>query len=105
MGATGKFENLKGKPVEGYEIHMGTTTPYEDLTEFTFKRSGFCRGNVYGTYVHGFFDRKEILEAVTGATGIMDYKAFKETQYDLLAETLRENLDMDYIYKIMGIKR
>ena len=104
-GATGKFEGLKGKPVEGYEIHMGTTTPYENLTEFTSERTGFCKGNVYGTYIHGFFDRKEILEAVTGFEVTMDYKAFRETQYDLLAEQLRAALDMDYIYEIMGIKR
>jgi len=104
-GATGKFEGLKGKSVEGYEIHMGTTTPYENLTEFTSERTGFCKGNVYGTYIHGFFDRKEILEAVTGFEVTMDYKAFRETQYDLLAEQLRAALDMDYIYEIMGIKR
>ncbi|MBO7386737.1 MAG: cobyric acid synthase, partial [Lachnospiraceae bacterium] len=103
--STGKFEGLKGKPVEGYEIHMGTTTPYEDLTEFTSERTGFCQGNVYGTYVHGFFDRKEVLEAVTGFEDTMDYGAFRETQYDLLAKVLRESLDMDYIYEIMGIKR
>ena len=75
------------------------------MTEFTSERTGFCQGNVYGTYVHGFFDRKEVLEAVTGFEDTMDYEAFRETQYDLLAKVLRESLDMDYIYEIMGIKR
>ena len=30
---------------------------------------------------------------------------FKESQYDLLAKTLREHLDMKKIYKIMGLER
>ncbi len=34
-----------------------------------------------------------------------DYKAYKEEQYDLLAEELRRHLDMDSIYRIMGVRR
>ena len=32
---------------------------------------------------------------------MMDYAAFKETQYNKLADTLREYLDMDHIYSIL----
>ena len=30
-----------------------------------------------------------------------DYRAFKESQYDRLADEMRKNLDIDLIYKIM----
>ncbi|MNO03518.1 hypothetical protein D3C81_2242480 [compost metagenome] len=31
----------------------------------------------------------------------LDFNAYKESQYNLLADTVRENLDMDLIYHIM----
>ncbi len=114
-GTTGILEGLAGVEVSGYEIHMGNTTPYEEVTEFTSGGSGYCKGNVYGTYVHGFFDNaavaKAVVEKVASAngkdvltTGMQDYAAYKESQYDLLAAELRKSLDMAYIYKIMGMK-
>ena len=30
-----------------------------------------------------------------------DYRAYKEQQYDLLADAVRKNLDMDMIYRIL----
>ena len=30
-----------------------------------------------------------------------DYSAYKEQQYDLLADAVRKNLDMDMIYRIV----
>lgn len=70
--------------------------------------------NVYGTYVHGIFDREgvavKIAEALAGKKGVvlenavsMDFTAFKETQYDLLAEGLRSSLDMKKIYEILEL--
>ena len=114
VSATGILEKLKGAPVTGYEIHMGETHPTQDLTEFTSGKTGYCKGNVYGTYVHGFFDKKEILEGVvksvsesrgkkTDTTLVEDYKDRKEIAYDKLAENLRNSLDMDYIYKVLGL--
>lgn len=31
----------------------------------------------------------------------VDYQSFKESQYDLLADGLRKNLDMEKIYQIL----
>ena len=95
---------------------MGETVPFEDLAEFTSDRTGYCRGNIYGSYVHGLFDEKDIakgiIELVSGrrgrsvnTDGILDQAQFKEKQYDLLADCLRENLDMDKIYDIMSVKK
>ncbi|MCR4609587.1 MAG: cobyric acid synthase [Eubacterium sp.] len=71
-------------------------------------------GNVYGSYVHGIFDDSDIawtlvrtlaerkgLELDETNGGAVSYKDFKEQQYDALADVLRENLDMEYIYSVM----
>ena len=114
--ASGILSGLKGKAVQGYEIHMGETVPCGEVRAFTSGGSGYCAGNVYGTYVHGFFDRKEILTSTAAALlgkgnetadllHLEDYAEFKEEQYNRLARILRQNLDMDYIYDIMGLVR
>ncbi|MCR5268196.1 MAG: cobyric acid synthase [Lachnospiraceae bacterium] len=113
--ATGVLSGLAGLEVSGYEIHMGKTKPVGAAAEFTSDGSGCCMGNVYGTYLHGFFDGKEILctvlESIAAANGktadltnVSDYAAYKDGQYDLLAAALKEHLDMDLICKIMGLK-
>ncbi len=115
-GATGILKGLEGTPSGGYEIHMGKTVPSGEVTEFTSDGTGYCSGNVYGTYIHGFFDRKEVLKGVmeriskasgkeTDTGGVLDYAEFKETQYDLLAGKLKDSLDMDLIYRILGVDR
>ena len=112
--ATGVLSHLAGKRVQGYEIHMGSTYPDGEVYEFTSGQTGYCRDNIYGSYVHGLFDRAEIMTSLMEAAcraknkeadikGAVDYAAFKEQQYDILAQTLRQSLDMDYLYSIMGL--
>lgn len=114
IGATGVLSGLGGLEVEGYEIHMGKTVPYEDVSEFTSESTGYCTGNVYGTYIHGFFDNKEIVSSIVeriaeqngkniSTKDVKDYSEFKDSQYDILAKELKDSLDMDYIYHVMGI--
>ena len=125
-GAFGKTEGvlagIEGTRIEGYEIHMGETVRKEETEAFTFiddqnradsdKLDGAQKGNVYGTYVHGIFDKEEVAERIVEALaknkGIameqihgVDYQTFKETQYDILADALREHLDMKKIYQIL----
>ncbi len=128
--ATGQFAELKGLEYTGYEIHMGSTrridvlgsdsmgntedTDSPAIVEFTEGQTGYASGNLYGTYIHGFFDRSEIVETVVqkiaDAKGIsfamnqvMDYQELKEQEYDLLANTMREFMDMKKIYEMMGL--
>jgi len=82
---------------------------------------GTACGNIYGTYVHGVFDApglaRKIIEILAAQKGVplqaaegkrdenaaaeTDLRTYKETQYDLLADTLRRHLDMKRIYEII----
>ena len=130
LHAGGILAGLSGVSFEGYEIHMGETTwaesypvgksmsamnEIQDGITGQVKADGLSSGNIYGTYVHGIFDTEEVVRRIVlslaekkgidlaeldGISGI-DYKAYKESQYDLLAAELRKHLDMDKIYSIM----
>ena len=99
---------LTGGSFEGYEIHMGQTF-YEEMERSVAVSENV---NVYGSYIHGLFDRGDtasaIVEALAVRKGITvengvfeDYRSFKEKQYDKLADTLREYLNMEEIYGIL----
>ena len=117
----GILGRLSGLLAEGYEIHMGTTSAIgevQPLLRLTDEKTGVEKsdgavcGNVYGCYVHGIFDRQEIstgfIASLLGAKGIgpdavkaQDYAAYKEEQYDKLAEIMRKSIDMDAVYDIL----
>ena len=117
VAPTGPMTSLAGAEFSGYEIHMGETTPtVEGLAEFTSEGTGYCRDNVYGAYVHGLFDGAEVVRRLVDAlarrrgiaieTGAaVDYAALKEREYDRLAATIREHLDMTLIYDVLGVAR
>ena len=88
---------------EGYEIHAGETSSNRPLLVMhDGKEDGYYKSNnCWGTYVHGIFDNAEIIRGVLKNNTIIDYKAFKEENYDLLADALRECMDMEYIYKTL----
>lgn len=101
-GLTGDFAALNGQRVHGYEIHMGRTNHYIYYQE----------GNVFGTYLHGFFDRDGLrnafVERLCRRKGIdpegrevVNYEAFKEAQFAKLSAALRASLDMARIYEIL----
>lgn len=113
-------DSLSGS-INGYEIHMGESTLREgtqpllritDSVTGETKLDGARSGNVYGTYVHGIFDgdgvAASVVDILAAKKGIsidtsltMSYDEYKETQYDFLAESLRESLDMEAIYQIL----
>ncbi|MBR2742512.1 MAG: cobyric acid synthase [Clostridia bacterium] len=101
----GIFSPLNGLSYEGYEIHMGRSE--KPLPPF------FGKGNVYGTYIHGIFDADGVCECVLRALcekkGVtfesaarFDAAEYKNRQYDLLSDTVRKNLDMGLIYRILN---
>lgn len=112
----GVFAALSGAELEGYEIHCGATfrgDGAEPLIRLEDGSPDGCqRGSVYGCYLHGFFDSEPCRRAVLGALarrkGVtlgappFDWKAYKERQYDALAQTLREHLDMQLIRRVVA---
>ncbi|MCM1303948.1 MAG: cobyric acid synthase [Lachnospiraceae bacterium] len=72
--------------------------------------------NICGTYIHGIFDKGTVASALvralaerkgiapadgTGTEICMDYRDFKEKQYDKLADALSQYLDMEEIYGML----
>jgi len=123
----GPFEGLKDTEVEGYEIHMGRTIIGNDiipLTTITEKLGEKVEivdgavsrdGRVFGTYIHGIFDSmaftRKFLNNIRKKkkwnpikSDIKSYKEFKEREYDRLAEVVRKSIDLDRVYRIMGVK-
>lgn len=120
----GALAALSNRPLSGYEIHMGRSSligeadslcSVTDRADGSQKLDGSFSGNVYGTYVHGIFDRGDlawtIVDSLAKRKGISlcsdrqaDYAAFKEEQYDRLAAGLRESLNMDDIYALLQME-
>lgn len=107
----GIFSELSGCSYQGYEIHMGSTHIEEASEEWKAPVYG-NRQNVYGSYIHGLFDQGYTAEAVVRALAkkkglsltegkIQDYRRFKETQYDKLADAMRMYFHMEEIYGML----
>ena len=102
-GVEGVLSGLNGMRYRGYEIHMGQSGG---------KKSVYERGDVYGSYIHGLFDENGIAECVVSALynrrglkfdadEVFDVRAYRESQYDKLAQTVRNALDMKLVYRIL----
>ena len=68
-------------------------------------------GSVWGSYVHGIFDKGAFARAFVDcllqakglepAADVEDWESYKARQYDILADGVRKALDMDQIYRIL----
>ena len=117
----GPLHSLHGAPIHGYEIHMGESRATQELGALSFvreetvqqeKKDGAWKGHIYGSYIHGIFNEgetvKRLVESLAQRKGvkleesiIVNQDTWKESQYDLLAETIREHIDMKAIYQIL----
>jgi len=70
-------------------------------------------GNVMGTYIHGVFDGVEFREYMINSLRIKKgiepkkskpYESIREKELDKLADIVRDSIDMETIYKIIGLK-
>jgi adenosylcobyric acid synthase len=115
----GVLSALSGQPVLGYEIHMGRTERRGGQPLVALGRGGTdhvedgCQcGNVYGCYLHGLFDRPEVTQALVGAllarkgldvasVRAVDMAAYRQRQYDVLADGIRTHTDMRLVHRII----
>lgn len=101
---TGIFSDLSGLEYEGYEIHMGKTTNNKNIVN---------NKNVYGSYIHGLFDKEDISKVIIqallkkkgksiDALKTFNMEQYKNEQYDILANEVKKALDIPKIYEIMN---
>ena len=95
---------------------MGETLPFGDAKKSPLLQLNDGRTDGYvvdnkcmGTYVHGILDNAPFVDfllqpfadKLTTTDTSFDYQAFKEEQYDRLAEHVRKHVDIEQIYKIL----
>ncbi|MFV0342168.1 MAG: cobyric acid synthase [Anaerocolumna sp.] len=113
----GVFSGFSLEHVSGYEIHMGNTEnlggchPMIQLEDGRIDGLSNEEGTIFGTYLHGIFDTKDLAKSIISMLaknkGIdielqsFDLAAYKEEQYDKLADLIRKSFDMNQIYKII----
>jgi cobyric acid synthase CobQ/L-threonine-O-3-phosphate decarboxylase len=104
--------------VRGYEIHHGHTrvlggqaAPVMTRKDGTVIGWGGETGSVWGTYLHGVFDadafRRSFLDRLRVRKGLSPLKTVQvaydlEAALDRLALVVRESLDMERIYRLLG---
>lgn len=114
LNTQGILQPLSMQSFSGYEIHMGHTTQTGNARAFTEAQGAVCgwqQKNCYATYVHGIFDESNISTGIinallaskqmAGITVAHDAEAYKNMQYNKLANVVREVLDMKKIYDIL----
>jgi len=102
--------------MQGYEIHMGETIPVQEapsspLNVFADGHPDgyFVDAKCMGTYIHGILDNPAFIdfllqpwqEKMDKASATFDYQAFKDEQYNKLADHIRQHVDMDKVYQIL----
>ena len=121
----GLLSKAEGATLEGYEIHMGSSVHRGDVAApFSISRVGQDAlsdgalaedGRTLGTYVHGLFNshqlRRAVLDQIAEWKGVAlppgnetGGQLSRDGEYDKLAETVRNSLDMDLLYGIVGLK-
>ena len=89
---------FEGQECQGYEIHQGVSD-----TEQSILKTDRC----IGTYIHGFLDNAPVIDYLlrnktADSAPVQSYAAFKEEQYDKLAEHVRKYVDIPRLYQILS---
>lgn len=113
--------------LKGYEIHMGISKG--DIGLFKLRRlssnsslvtrhsslilDGSINGNCWGTYIHGIFENDSFRRGTINSIreqrelppidSTIKYSEMKEKAIDALADIVKQNLDMDFINRIIGL--
>ena len=89
--------SFDGHECQGYEIHQGVSD-----TDEAIMQTDHC----IGTYIHGFLDNGAVIEHLLKPfadkpSHFLTPTAFKEEQYNKLADHVRGHLDMERLYQIL----
>ncbi len=116
---SGWLARLNGLMLDGYEIHSGVNEFGPDCVPFLWLNGRAepdgvtnARGNVIGSYLHGLFDTgafwRALVNRVRAEKGlaandgeVLTMAEFRNREFDRLAAIVRQNLDMDAVYKII----
>lgn len=106
-----------GAMLTGYEIHTGNTIVRGEpfCTHADGTKEGCTNQNVFGTYLHGLFDSGELTEKLAKylcarkgidpvAAAPVSMEEYRREQLDILADGVRNSLDMDAVYRAMGME-
>jgi adenosylcobyric acid synthase len=113
--------------VSGYEIHLGTTEYLEGAAVFAFiarQNDGMQNlpdgcvsldGRIFGTYLHGLFDRDSFRHAFLRAAraalqlnapaGLVAWGELRCRQLDMLADAFAGALDLEAVFAMLGLPR
>jgi adenosylcobyric acid synthase len=110
----GWLSDLKGQSISGYEIHMGRTPGEKPWLEITSRNGEPCNvmdgstnqeGNVWGCYIHGLFDNKNLRRAWLSYLGWQLGSPKPRGDFPgsltLLADTIEEGVDMEQLEAII----
>ena len=109
---------VSGLSVRGYEIHHGQTEAGSAMPLFETRDGRTVGvsspdGMVWGTYLHGVFDadefRRWFIDRLRERRGLAPVGTVVATYdlepaFDRLADVVRESLDLDTLYRLMGLK-
>jgi len=117
---SGWLRGLTGALLDGYEIHAGANTYGPQAVPWLKNPAGGAvdgirntEGNVLGCYLHGLFDNGLLSQAIlrqariqkglaaTDTEAPLTMDAFREREFDRLADIVRASLDMEAIYSIL----
>lgn len=114
-------ESFDTLSLTGYEIHLGKTViddesvlPFMKLSDGRYDGAISKGGNVIGTYFHGIFNNRAFTRRIVNDLRIAkDLKPLsqkvqtdaerREAAYQLLAGHVREHVDMEKVYKMIGM--
>lgn len=105
-----------GTLCRGYEIHMGETELLEDAQPLVTFADGHTDGclvdaKCMGSYIHGILDNEAFIDFLLKPYAEklvhqeIDYQAYKEEQYNKLADHLRQHINLPLLYQIMRGER
>jgi len=107
-----------GRNWTAYEIHMGrtlSTAPVEALqtvtdADGTRRSEGVRHGNIWGTYLHGWFEAPELRTRVAAAGGLTAHRAHpvswseqRQAIYTQMAAHVAAHVDLEPVRRSLGL--